>query len=50
MNGGILHALLEFAFYYPLVMSLFWMSGGAIYFMRWERREPPRVHPTPLPD
>jgi biofilm PGA synthesis N-glycosyltransferase PgaC len=45
MSGGILHALLEFAFFYPLVMSLFWMTGGVIYFLRWERNEPLRVKP-----
>jgi poly-beta-1,6-N-acetyl-D-glucosamine synthase len=48
MNGGILHVLLEFAFFYPLVMSLFWMTGGVIYFMRWERNEPVRVKPPEL--
>jgi poly-beta-1,6-N-acetyl-D-glucosamine synthase len=48
MNGGIIHTLLAFAFYYPLAMSLLWMSGGLIYFLRWERREPARVKPPPL--
>ncbi len=48
-DGGILHALLEFAFFYPLVMSLIWMTGGVIYFMRWERNEPVRVKPPELP-
>jgi poly-beta-1,6-N-acetyl-D-glucosamine synthase len=49
MSEG-LHAILEFAFYYPLMMSLIWMSGAFIYFLRWERREPLRVNPPPLPD
>ena len=44
-----LSMLLDFAFYYPLVMSLLWMSGSIIYFLRWERREPPRNEPAPLP-
>jgi biofilm PGA synthesis N-glycosyltransferase PgaC len=48
MNGGILHILLEFAFFYPLVMSLIWMSGGIIYFWRWERNQPMRVSPPAL--
>jgi biofilm PGA synthesis N-glycosyltransferase PgaC len=48
MNGHALHLLLEFAFFYPLAMSLVWMSGGLIYFMRWERKEPSRVKPPAL--
>jgi poly-beta-1,6-N-acetyl-D-glucosamine synthase len=48
MNGGIIYVLLEFAFFYPLAMSLVWMSGGLIYFLRWERREPARVTPPAL--
>jgi poly-beta-1,6-N-acetyl-D-glucosamine synthase len=48
MNGGIIYFLLEFAFFYPLAMSLVWMSGGLIYFLRWERREPARVTPPAL--
>jgi poly-beta-1,6-N-acetyl-D-glucosamine synthase len=49
MSGELLHAVLEFAFYYPLMMSLIWMSGAFIYFMRWERKEPLRVNPPTLP-
>lgn len=49
MNGGLLHIPLEFAFFYPLAMSLIWMSGGLIYFLRWERREPSRLKPPALP-
>jgi biofilm PGA synthesis N-glycosyltransferase PgaC len=48
MNGSALHIFLEFAFFYPLAMSLVWMSGGLIYFMRWERRKPSRVKPPAL--
>jgi len=48
MNGHALHVLLEFAFFYPLAMSLIWMSGGLIYFFRWERKEPSRVKPRAL--
>lgn len=48
MNGSFQHALLEFAFFYPLIMSLIWMSGGVIYFLRWERREPQRIKPPAM--
>ncbi|QAU22924.1 poly-beta-1,6 N-acetyl-D-glucosamine synthase [Dyella sp. M7H15-1] len=48
MNGGIISILLDFAFFYPLTMSLVWMSGGLIYFLRWERRESARVTPPSL--
>ncbi|GFZ98328.1 poly-beta-1,6-N-acetyl-D-glucosamine synthase [Dyella caseinilytica] len=48
MNGGIIHVLLEFAFFYPLAMSLLWMSGGLLYFLRWERKEPARAKPPAL--
>ncbi|MFC0677854.1 poly-beta-1,6-N-acetyl-D-glucosamine synthase [Lysobacter korlensis] len=40
--------LFEFAFYYPLVMSFFWMSGGLYYYMRRERRARPRTDPPPM--
>jgi biofilm PGA synthesis N-glycosyltransferase PgaC len=43
-----LQTLLDFAFFYPLAMSLIWMSGGLIYFLRWERTEPSRVKPPAL--
>lgn len=49
MHTHALQTLLNFAFFYPLAMSLIWMSGGLIYFFRWERREPSRVKPPPLP-
>jgi biofilm PGA synthesis N-glycosyltransferase PgaC len=38
----------EFAFFYPLVMSLTWMTGSLIYYMRWERNQPLRVDPPAL--
>jgi len=38
----------EFAFYYPLVMSFFWMSGGLYYYWRRERHSRLRVDPPPL--
>jgi poly-beta-1,6-N-acetyl-D-glucosamine synthase len=48
MSAGVLHAVQEFAFYYPLVMTMIWLSGGFIYYLRWERNEPFRVDPPPL--
>jgi biofilm PGA synthesis N-glycosyltransferase PgaC len=42
-------ALLDFAFYYPLLMSFVWMSGGLIYYLRWERGQPARIRPPELP-
>jgi poly-beta-1,6-N-acetyl-D-glucosamine synthase len=48
MSGGFVHILLEFAFFYPLAMSLIWMSGGLIYFLRWERTDPSRLKPPAL--
>lgn len=49
MHTHALQSLLNFAFFYPLAMSLIWMSGGLIYFFRWEHREPSRIKPPPLP-
>ena len=46
---GIMTVLLDFAFYYPLLMSFVWMSGGLIYYLRWERGEPLRIEPPVLP-
>ena len=41
-------ALLDFAFYYPLLMSFVWMSGGLIYYLRWERGQASRIQPPAL--
>lgn len=49
MDSGPIHFLLGFAFFYPLLMSFVWISGGIIYFLRWERRQPRRDQPPPLP-
>ncbi|MEG3190752.1 poly-beta-1,6-N-acetyl-D-glucosamine synthase [Lysobacter sp. D1-1-M9] len=40
--------LLAFAFYYPVVMSFFWMTGGIYYYVRRERRARPRHQPPPM--
>ena len=41
--------MLNYAFFYPLTMSFFWMIGGVIYYFRWERTESRREEPPPLP-
>lgn len=41
----ILAALFQFAFFYPIVMSFFWMAGGLYYYFRRERLSPIRTHP-----
>ncbi|UPG91985.1 poly-beta-1,6-N-acetyl-D-glucosamine synthase [Luteibacter aegosomaticola] len=43
-----MHSLLQYAFYYPWVMSLLWMSGGLIYYLRAERHMADRESPPPL--
>ncbi|GLQ97401.1 poly-beta-1,6-N-acetyl-D-glucosamine synthase [Dyella mobilis] len=48
MIDGAVHGLLKFAFFYPLAMSLLWMSGAIIYFLRWERGAPARAKPQAL--
>jgi len=46
----ILSALFQFAFFYPIVMSFFWMAGGLYYYFRRERLSPPRTSPPPIQD
>lgn len=45
---SISNVLLDFAFFYPLTMSMIWMLGSLLYFMHWERRSPSRVNPPAL--
>ncbi|NNM51981.1 MAG: poly-beta-1,6 N-acetyl-D-glucosamine synthase [Pseudomonadales bacterium] len=42
------HALLGFAFYYPLFMSYLWMIGALLFYWRIERHDPPPQHPLIL--
>ncbi len=42
------HALLGFAFYYPLFMSYLWMIGALLFYWRIERHDPPPQHPRVL--
>ncbi|HJR73908.1 MAG TPA: poly-beta-1,6-N-acetyl-D-glucosamine synthase [Luteimonas sp.] len=44
----ILSVLFQFAFFYPIVMSFFWMAGGLYYYFRRERRSPPRTQPPAI--
>ena len=43
------NGLAAFVFYYPLFMSLLWMTGAALFWWRFERRDPPWDRPRPLP-
>ncbi|MBS0193261.1 MAG: poly-beta-1,6 N-acetyl-D-glucosamine synthase [Proteobacteria bacterium] len=38
-----------FVYYYPLFMSCLWMMGAALFYWRFERRDPPFDAPVPLP-
>ncbi|WP_129136024.1 poly-beta-1,6-N-acetyl-D-glucosamine synthase [Luteimonas sp. YGD11-2] len=42
--------LFNFAFFYPIVMAFFWMTGGIYYYLRRERGTPLPDAPPPLPD
>jgi biofilm PGA synthesis N-glycosyltransferase PgaC len=50
MDASLMHSLLEYAFFYPWIMSLLWMSGGLVYYLRIERRAGDRESPPPLDD
>lgn len=49
MSIPLLPLLLGFAFFYPLLMSYIWISGGILYYLRWERGHPRRDQPPELP-
>lgn len=48
-----LDVLLEFAFYYPLLMAYLWMIGAFIYYFHWEKnrnfdhKHPPQLRSYP---
>jgi biofilm PGA synthesis N-glycosyltransferase PgaC len=46
----LLLILFQFAFYYPMVMAFFWMSGGLYYYFRRERHSRPRNDPPLMVD
>lgn len=50
-----LHAILNFVLFYPLLMSAIWVSGGLLFWWRWERhwewapnQRAPTLHGNPL--
>lgn len=47
INAGF-EVLGRFAFYYPILMSFFWMVGGLYYYFRREYRHPNWQHPPAL--
>lgn len=47
---NMLRLMFDFAFYYPMVMSFFWMSGGLYYYLRRERKARPRTQPPTMPE
>lgn len=46
----VVRFLLDFAFYYPLLMAYLWMAGGLFYWFHYERKDPPFDQPPPLPE
>lgn len=44
----VVNWLFNYAFFYPLTMSLIWISGSLMYYLRWERGQPARVDPPAL--
>lgn len=53
MLNELFFAVLDFSFYYPLIMSIVWMTGAGYYFFYRERRDypdpaiPPELATTP---
>jgi biofilm PGA synthesis N-glycosyltransferase PgaC len=51
MLHDIFFGLLDFSFYYPLIMSIVWMTGAGYYYFYRERREDMQPDQPPvLPD
>ena len=52
--GDFWGAILAYVFFYPVLMSLFWMIGGISFYLRFERHphrivsEPPERQDYPL--
>ena len=38
--------MLNYAFYYPVTMSCFWIFGGLIYYWQWERHDEAQCRPV----
>lgn len=45
----LFEAIGQFAFYYPVLMSCFWMVGGLYFYFRREAGKPDWRHPPALP-
>lgn len=45
---NVLKWLFGYAFFYPMVMSFLWVSGGLYYYWRRERNQRTRTDPPPL--
>lgn len=45
---NVLKWLFGYAFFYPMVMSFLWVSGGLYYYWRRERKQRARTDPPPL--
>ncbi len=48
MFHAVWNALSGFVFWYPVVMSLFWISGSLLFYYRRERKEPLPLTETPF--
>ncbi len=46
----IWNGLQGFVYYYPLFMSYLWMMGAALFYWRYEKRDPVYTCPLPRPD
>lgn len=47
--AAVIDLLLDFAFFYPLLMSYVWMGGGLLFWFRRERDSSPLEEPPELP-
>lgn len=47
LDWGLVGALLDFVFYYPLFMAYLWMAGGLYYYFHWERKQASRPDQAP---
>jgi biofilm PGA synthesis N-glycosyltransferase PgaC len=48
MDFSSLFAIIsDFIFLYPLLMSIVWTMGGLIFYLRWEKKDPPQLSSYP---
>ena len=48
--GDFWGAILAYVFFYPVLMSVIWMIGGIVFYLRFERRPHRIVSQPPLRD